>query len=221
MDARLIVRIETSAGRGAAALFAAAVGYAAYGVLTTAGVETPIGLAAAGAGALAYLPCSRVLGVGRRSARFVLTDFALRGFDFIEAPDELLLTDRLASADELLLTDRLIPQEELLLTDRVASGDELLLTDSDRVDAGAKAADQGPLDLDDILAELGPEARVVRLFDRKAMPTPAPTHGQLQSRIADHLGDGAPQFAPSNTPAPSDASQALSAALAELRRSLR
>jgi hypothetical protein len=216
MDARLIERIETGAGRGASALFAAAVGYAAYGILTTVGVETPIGLAAAGAGALAYLPCSRVLGAGRHSARFVLPDFALCGLDFIEAPDELLLTDadRLNPADELLLTDR-VASDELLLTDRVASGDELLLTDSDRVDAGAKAAGQGPLVLDDILAELGPGARVVRLFDRKAMPTPAPTPGQLQSRIADHLGDGAPPSAPS------DASQALSAALAELRRSLR
>ena len=65
----------------------------------------------------------------------------------------------------------------------------------------------------------GPDSRVVRLFDPRAMPTP-PTPGQIQSRIADHLGDGAPRSAPSKTP-PSDASQALSAALAELRRSLR
>jgi hypothetical protein len=65
--------------------------------------------------------------------------------------------------------------------------------------------------LDDILAEIGPEARVVRLFDRKAMPTP----GQLKSRIDDHIGQAPPRAAPS------DASQALSEALAELRRSLR
>ena len=204
MDAGLIERIETGAGRGASALFAAAVGYAAYGVLTTAGVETPIGLAAAGAGALAYLPCSRMLRVGAdRSARFLLPDFALCDFEFIQAPNELLLTDRVASADELLLTDRL------------TSADELVLTDSDRVNPGAEPADQSPLVLDDILAEIGPEARVVRLFDRRAMPVPGPTPGQLQLRIADHLGDGAPPSAPS------DASQALSAALAELRRSLR
>ncbi|MEP6982814.1 MAG: hypothetical protein ABI853_04120 [Sphingomicrobium sp.] len=204
MDAGLIERIETGAGRGASALFAAAVGYAAYGLFAAIGLEPQLGLAAAGAGALAYLPCSRMLRVsGDRSARFVLPDFALCDFEFAEAPDELLLTDRVASA------------EELLLTDRVASADELLLTDSDRVDTGAKPADQGPLVLDDILAELGPDARVVRLFDRKAMPTSRPTPGQLQSRIADHLGDGA------SLSAPSDASQALSAALAELRRSLR
>jgi hypothetical protein len=210
MDAGWIERIEAGAGRGASALFAAAVGYAAYGVLTTAGVESPLGLCAAGAGALAYLPCSRMLRVGAdRSARFVLPDFALCDLEVIEAPNELLLTDRL------------MPQDELLLTDRLTSADELLLTDSDRVDPAAKPADQGPLVLDDILAEIGPEARVVRLFDRRAMPVPGPTPGQLQLRIADHLGDGAPPSTPSNTPAPSDASQALSAALAELRRSLR
>ena len=107
------------------------------------------------------------------------------------------------------------------MTDRVVSA-ELVLTAADRVDA-EKAAERAPLVLDDILAEIGPDARVVRLFDRKTMPTPA----ELQSRIADHLRDGAPSFASSKTPAPSntraqsDASQALSAALAELRRSLR
>jgi hypothetical protein len=209
MDAGLIERFETGAGRGASALFAAAVGYSAYGLFAATGLGPQLGLAGAGAGALAYLPCSRVLGAGRRSPRFVLPDFALCDFEFIEAPKELLLTDRVASADELLLTDRL------------TSADELVLTDSDRVNPGAKPADQGPLVLDDILAEIGPEARVVRLFDRRAMPVPGPTPGQLQLRIADHLGDGAPASTPSNTPAPPDASQALSAALAELRRSLR
>ena len=62
--------------------------------------------------------------------------------------------------------------------------------------------------LDDILAELGPDSRVVRLFDRSAMPTP----GQLQSRIDAHQ---------SRSTAPNDASQQLSEALAQLRRSLR
>lgn len=82
--------------------------------------------------------------------------------------------------------------------------DELLLTDVlDR-----SAVDQ-PLLLDDILAELGPDARVVRLFDPAAMPTA----GQLKARIDRHL-DLAP-------PAPNvpDDSQALHEALAELRRS--
>lgn len=201
MNAGLIERIETGAAHGASALFAGAIGYAAYGLLGTLTVQPPLGICAAGAGALAYLPCSRLLGSGRRSAGFPLPDFVLRDFEFADAGDELLLTDadRLASADELVLTD----------DDRLTAADELVLTDADRLDASA------PLVLDDILAELGPESRVVRLFDRRAMPEPAPTPGQLQSRIDDHLSDGAPRSAPS------DASQALSAALAELRRSLR
>ena len=68
-----------------------------------------------------------------------------------------------------------------------------------------------PLVLDDILAQIGPDSRVVRLFDRDAMPTP----GQLKARIDQHLGDS------DNASVPQDASQALREALAELRRSLR
>jgi hypothetical protein len=125
-------------------------------------------------------------------------------------PGELLLTeaDR-REAGELLLTeaDRRHPGE-LLLTeaDRREPG-ELLLTASDRL----HPAPGEPLVLDDIVAELGPDARVVRLFDRKAMPTP----GQLKSRIDSHLEQG------STPPASTDAAKALSDALAELRRSLR
>ena len=93
--------------------------------------------------------------------------------------------------------------DELLLTERLP--DELLLTDADRLDSAV------PLELDDILARIGPDSRVVRLFDRKAMPTP----GQLKTRIDSHLEQAAPSHAQP------DASQALSDALAELRRSLR
>jgi hypothetical protein len=192
MDAGLIDRIESGAERSASALFAGAVAYAAYGLLVATGVQPQVGLAAAGVGALAYLPCSKALrAIGCRGGRFRLPDFAVPELAFAGAPEELLLTERLAP-EELVLTERLNP-------------DELVLTENDRVDA------RGPLDLDDILAEMGPDSRVVRLFDPKAMPTP----GQLHARIDDHLEDGTAQSAPS------DASQALSAALAELRRSLR
>ena len=200
MDGGLIERIEIGAARGASALFAAASGFAAYGLSTTSGLDPQLALGAAGAGALAYLPCSRLLGIARtRDRHFALPDFSVRDFEFADPADELLLTEQLIPA-ELLLTDALGP-------------DELVLTDADRVDGSA------PLDLDGILAEIGPDSRVVRLFDRKAMP--ATTPGQLQSRIADHLADGTSPIAPPGAHAPSDASQALSAALAELRRSLR
>lgn len=209
MDARLIDRIESSAERGAAALLAAAMAYAAYGLLTVTGLQTQLSLCAAAAGASAYLPCQMMLrAASDGSTRFTLPDFTLREFEFPEAAEELLLTDSFASAKELLLTERLVAEE-------------LFLTDADRVDPTAARGDDQPLVLDDILAEIGPDARVVRLFDRKAMPAPKLTPGQLQSRIADHLADGAPRFAPSNPPTAPDASQALSDALAELRRSLR
>jgi hypothetical protein len=84
--------------------------------------------------------------------------------------------------------------------------DELLLTD-----AYVPAEAEEPLVLDDVLAELEPDSRVVRLFDPAAMPTA----GELDRRIQRHLVRGAPP-AP-----PHDASQALHDALAELRKSLR
>jgi hypothetical protein len=83
---------------------------------------------------------------------------------------------------------------------------ELLLTERLEPDA----PDDDELVLDDILAALGPQSRVVRLFDPAAMPTP----GQLNQRIERHL-------VKDDTAAPADASHALHEALAELRRSLR
>jgi hypothetical protein len=127
--------------------------------------------------------------------------FDLREFDAF-SPDELLLNETLGG--ELVLTDTV--NDELLLTERL--DDELLLTEADRLPVPASG---DPLVLDDVLAAIGPDSRVVRLFDRTAMPTP----GQLQVRIDDHLGQG------SAAADPTDASQALSDALAELKRSLR
>ena len=86
--------------------------------------------------------------------------------------------------------------------------DELVLTEADRVVAGSAVE---PLILDDVLADVSSDSRVVRLFDPAAMPTP----GQLQARIDRHLDGGT-----SHSPSP-DASEALLEALADLRRSLR
>lgn len=181
MDGGTIRRIEGAATHGAAALFAGALGYSGHTLLTAYGFEPIVALGAAGVGAFAYVPCSRLLAaVDRRAAR-TLPAFEPRVYEPTEPVDELLLTDPLEP-------------DELLLTERVEAADELVLTDSDRVGA--------PLVLDDKLAEVDANARVVRLFDRKAMPTPG-------------VADG------TSTHAPSDASHELSAALAELRRSLR
>lgn len=67
--------------------------------------------------------------------------------------------------------------------------------------------------LEDRLVVPDPDSRVVRLFSAEAMPTA----GQLKERIDLHL---AVSPRPVSQPVP-DASQALFAALADLRRSLR
>ncbi len=84
--------------------------------------------------------------------------------------------------------------------------DELILTDADQL-VEEPVSDE--LVLDDVLGKLGEDARVVRLFDPSAMPTP----GQLKARIDRHLGQ--------TQPAAPDASAALHDALAELRLSLK
>jgi hypothetical protein len=195
MDARLIDRIETNVERGASALFAGAAGFAAYMGLRAWIDQSEVAACTVAAFAIAYLLSSRTLSAiaTREPPRLAVPVFDLREYDSSET-GELLLTQRVC--DELVLTQ----------ADRL--DDELVLTEADRAEPASSGE---PLVLDDILAELGPDSRVVRLFDRKAMPTP----GQLKSRIDDHLTQGAP---PADA---SDASQALSDALAELRRSLR
>ena len=205
MDARLIERIETAVERGASALFAGAVGYAVFAA--EGGTASPVQLASfvgAGAGA-AFLLSARILAtVGKSGTQWKLSPFRIDEIETVE--DELLLTDADRIDAELILTDADRLNDELVLTEADRIRDELLLTDADRLEAGTD-----PLVLDDILTEMGPDSRVVRLFDRKAMPTP----GQLKSRIDSHLDRAA------QPTAPEDAAQALSDALAELRRSLR
>ena len=84
--------------------------------------------------------------------------------------------------------------------------DELVLSAADRVHETLEDA----LELDDVLAEPAPDARVVRLFDPAAMPAPGP----LKAGIERHLEEG-------KGATPPDASQALYDALNELRRSIR
>ena len=190
MNARLVNRMESNLERGAAALFAGAVGYAAYTLLSRSVLQPQLFAYAAAAAAVAYLLCGHVLNAtARGQLQLRIPVFELREFDPFQA-------------DELLLTDQL--HDELVLTEADRLGAELVLTDADRLDT------QEPLELDDVLAAVGTDARVVRLFDRKAMPTP----GQLGLTIDRHLQQGPSVAHP-------DAAQALSDALAELRRSLR
>ena len=96
----------------------------------------------------------------------------------------------------------------------VQTADELLLEDVHlaAIPVAVEEAEPEPdvLELDDILAAVSPNARVVHLFDSAAMPTP----GQLRDRIERHLDPPHAEGLP-------DASDALHQALAELRRSLR
>ena len=172
MQAGLATKIETGVDRAAAALFAGAVGYAAYVGLAAHSVRPVLGGETAAAALLAFFLSFWLLKVVRpESRKLPVPVFDVREIEAIECA-------------ELLLTERYEPNPAL--------------------------ADD-PLVLDDVLAELGPDSRVVRLFDPATMPTP----GQLNQRIERHLERGAP-------PTPSaDASQALHDALSELRRSLR
>jgi hypothetical protein len=182
MDARLIDRVETAMDAAAATMFGGAVAYATLNWLISPGPER-WGYSA-GAGIVASLLCLRTM----RMFESQKPSLAVPIFNVRDLEPEF---------DELLLTD----------ADRVGRA-ELVLTDADRL----ALPPPEPLVLEDILTEIGPDARVVRLFDPKSMPTPA----QLKARIDSHLGQGSTPHA-----APSDASQALSEALAQLRRSLR
>ena len=192
MSAKRLDIIAKNVERFAAASLAAAIGYA---VFTISALPQPEGgMCAAVAAVITFTLCrSWFAARAEKDQAFAVPVFDVREIEMLDV-DELLLTDldRVGSV-ELVLTD----------DDRIAA-DELLLTEADRAPAE-------PLELDDILAELGPDSRVVRLFDRKAMPTP----GQLKDRIDNHLDQARPE------PVQSDAAQALSDALAELRRSLR
>lgn len=98
------------------------------------------------------------------------------------------------AADELLLDK--VHVEPLLLDDVLEEPDVLLL--------------------DDPIPAAPPDSRVVQLFS-----PPMPTAGELMDRIDRHLA-GSREFAvPSAAPPVADASQALYAALDELKRSLR
>lgn len=97
--------------------------------------------------------------------------------------------------------------EPVLIEPGTPELDELLLDANDEL-----------LELEDELVEVPEDARVVKLFAREE-----PTPGELVDRIADFLGEGrrpAPLI-PVEATKPADASEALQAALANIRASLR
>lgn len=149
---------------------------------------------------IAVLGCSgAALALGFAAMRFVPAEdvrLPLPAFDPVVLDDELLL-DEAVDHDELLLDVLAPPLDELLL-------------DRPLVESATEAVAE--LLLDDPLPAPAPDSRVVQLFADGRMPTA----GQLKQRIDRHLAGT--ERAP---PVKHDASDALSEALAELRRSLR
>ena len=189
MRGRRHERIEAFVEHGAAAVLGAAVAVALFLLLPGGVAQQGRIPAAAGSAIVVFWVAAKALrNVGTRKPQFVLRPFELPQLE-LDPVEELVLTD----ADRLKHTIAQL-------------SDELVLTAADRLHP---TGDE--LVLDDILAELGPDSRVVRLFDPAAMPTA----GQLNARIEQHLR-GSPSPA-----APQDASQALYEALNELKRSLR
>lgn len=186
MNAASVIRIEQNVDRAASALLALASGYAAQLWFASTLHQPMLAAASVAAAAFAFLVSSRALGaVQPRPRRLPVSIFDVREMEPMDG-EQSIASDRPAQRD----------RSELLLTDRL--------------EAVAQSLEE-PLLLEDILARIEPDSRVVRLFDPAAMPTA----GELRSRIDRHL-DHDRSKAQTN-----EAAQALHDALAELRRSLR
>jgi hypothetical protein len=146
---------------------------------------------------------------------------AYRGLDGVVGQPALVGLTAVAMAIGIVLCGRLLnrvgsgePKFHVPIFDlgamKPVESSELVLTEAQRLKPVLRSPSlEEPLELTDVLHEVGPDTRVVRLFDPGAVPTP----GQLKARIDRHLEGGLP-------PASPDASQALYDALAELRLSL-
>lgn len=186
MHSASVIRIEKNVDRMASALFALACGYAAN-LWFEGELQGPVlGVATLAAAALAYLLSTRALGAVRPELpRLPVPIFDVREVEPMDSGEFLPPKGaELADPSELLLTER-VEQD-------VATGKE-------------------PLLLDDILAELGSNSRVVRLFDPSAMSNARKAGSRIDRHFEDHASAAQTH----------DAAQALHDALAELRRSLR
>lgn len=163
MGGRAVQRIEMAVDSVAAALFAAAVGFAVAYPLRDSISHPQLEIIVAVASIASYFACICLLrSVSNSSPRHPLPHFAVLAFEQVPL-DELVLTD----------ADLLNPPFD----------EPLVLTAADRL----HSPNVEPLVLDDILAEIDSGSRVVRLFDPSTMPTPA----QLKDRIDRHLDETA------------------------------
>jgi hypothetical protein len=203
--ARRIERIERNIDRAASALLASACGYAVFVWFRLTARPPFLAAEVAAAAAGAYLLGIRALGGIKPATRKPpVPIFDVREVEPIDPVEDRPTTAVAALEPVAALV------EALAAVGMQAPLETVPPEDAPAEDARPEAGEEA-LVLDDILAELGPDSRVVRLFDAKSMPTA----GELQSRIDRHL-DG--EMSAAQT---SDASQALHEALAELRRSIR
>jgi len=189
--ARQKARFDWLADVLGAGALAVAAGYAAFKAAPTFSLPAPQTMTASGFAAFA-LGALAMRAVGSPNHHLPIGEFAVAALNHEEAPEELLLD---TVYQEPLLLDQLAEEEPLLLEDVFDDDHAMLLVDA--------------------LQKAEPDSRVVQLFAHQPMPTP----GQLKDRIDRHLA-GTPRQPLPIVPAP-DASQALYAALNELKRSLR
>ena len=189
--ARQRARFDWLADLCGAGSLAAAGGYAALKIAPTFSLAAPAIMTAAGFAGF-VIGALAMRSVGPPLRELPLGDFAVAQIEREEHSEPLLL-DTLY--DEPLLLDQVAEYEPLLVEDVIEDESAMLLVDA--------------------LQAAGPGSRVVQLFAHQPMPTP----GQLKDRIDRHLAGG-PRHPSPLAPVP-DASQALYAALNELKRSLR
>lgn len=185
---------------GASAL-AAATGFAAMTLAPSFGFAPEIALLV-GFGAMFVVALASIRAVPAEPRLLALSEFEPQGL-----PDEITRLLEALSAGESLHDRPQVGSDELLL-------DTLYLAPAGMTAAADAVAE---LLLDDPLPAPTPDSRVVQLFADGRMPTA----GQLKQRIDRHLADGDRSLSAAGRPPSSDASDALSEALAELRRSLR
>jgi hypothetical protein len=200
--------IEILLNGAAAAWVAVCVGAALILGAPGFGISKPLPVAAASCAAaalIAYRALASLSGPPHRLPEFDLLPIETSAPEAVAGSyAELVLTPAMAV--------RRTPSELLLTPDMAVLTSELLLTRGQMLGRAVEEPSV-PLLLDDVLAELRPDSRVVQLFDPERMPTA----GQLKSRIDRHLGRVARDAPARHAP---DASQALYDALADLRRSL-
>ena len=176
---------------GGALVFGLGCAYAALKLAPSFALAPPV--AAIGCGTSFFLLGMLALRAAHGGpATHRLADFAIAPVESTE-----LLLDLPITTDELLLE---VPFNEPLLLDTPF----------------AEEGGQDVLLLEDELPKPDPASRVVQLFASLPMPTP----GQLKERIDRHLA-GEPSNSADRRPPSNHASEALYAALDELRRSLR